>query len=322
MKLKNIVNSFSERKILVIGDLILDHYIYGYAERISREAPIPILRFEKERFELGGAANTAKNLASLGAKTTVIGAIGEDSEGEKLLELLRGWGITAKTEKHGRTLRKMRILAGGEFTKRQQVARIDWGNGFSSNSLEKFLDAVEFEAAIVSDYGYGTVKPSIFSILKSKNKAIIIDSRNRLRLFAGATAATPNVPETEALVGKSINSLEELFEKGEKLRQELSLEALLITLGNRGLVLIERGKSPWHIEAFGGSNIVDVTGAGDTVAAVFTLAIASGADFKTAAILANVAGGLSVMKEGASSLTLNELLEGVERWELSQRKKQ
>jgi len=321
VKLKNVVNSFSERRILVIGDLILDHYIYGYAERISREAPIPILKFESERFELGGAANTAKNLASLGAKTTVIGAIGEDREGEKLLELLNSWKISPKAIKTGRTLRKMRILAGGEFTKRQQVARIDWGNGFSGNSLDRFLEEVDFEAAIISDYGYGTVTPTIFSRLRERDKVVIIDSRNRLRQFKGATAATPNVPETEALLGRDLNSIEEFFQEGEKLRRELDFKALLITLGNRGLVLIEDGKTPVHIEAFGGSNIVDVTGAGDTVAAVFTLAIASGADFRTAAILANIAGGLSVMKEGASSLTLEELNEGVERWELLQEKK-
>ncbi|MCD6453974.1 MAG: bifunctional hydroxymethylpyrimidine kinase/phosphomethylpyrimidine kinase [Candidatus Aminicenantes bacterium] len=321
MEFKEIIKTFGKKKILVIGDLILDHYIYGYAERISREAPIPILRFESERYELGGAANTAKNIASLGARTLVIGAIGEDQEGEKLLELLSKWNIDWKGEKKGKTLRKLRILAGGEFTKRQQVARIDWGNGFYENSLENLVKDLTFDAAIISDYGYGTAKKSIYEELKKKGKPIIIDSRNRLTEFKGATAATPNVQEAEFIVGRKLNSIEEFYREGKILRERLSLEALLITLGNKGLILIQSTKDPVHIKAFGGSNIVDVTGAGDTVAAVFTLSIASGADFETAATLANIAGGLSVMKEGASSLSPGELLEGVEKWELSQGKR-
>ncbi len=314
--LRSIIKNFRNKKILVWGDLILDHYIHGYANRISREAPIPILKFEWERYELGGAANTAKNLASLGVRTTAVGIVGQDREGEKLLSLLREKEIEDKVLREGKTLRKMRILAGGEFTKKQQVARIDWGENFSGEELGKITDKIgDYDGIIISDYGYGTACPNLLNKIKSHSKIIIVDSRKGLREFRGVTSATPNIPETEDLLEKPLLSMDEIFSNGKFLREKLNLESLLITLGNRGLVLIQKDKEPVHIEAFGGRNIVDVTGAGDTVAAVFTLSLASGADFLSAAVLANIAGGLSVMKEGAASITKEELVKGVKDWE-------
>ncbi len=310
--MKEILERFEGKKILVYGDLILDHYVYGYAERISREAPIPILRFEGERYELGGAANAAKNLAALGAEVSVAGAVGEDEEGEKLLALLSGWGIEAKVVRKGRTLRKMRILAGGEFTKRQQVARVDWGNGFQAVLPESLRG---FDAAIISDYGYGTVSLQGFERLREEIPLVVVDSRSRLADFKGATSATPNIPEFSALMGRSFMRVEEIIEEGERARSMLQLKALLVTLGKKGLCVFEEGKEPFLLGPFGSEQVVDVTGAGDTVAAVYTLALSAGADFRQAAALANIAGGISVMKEGASTVSPAELLEGIEEWE-------
>jgi len=315
VRLKAILEKFKGKRVLVYGDLILDHYVYGYAERISREAPIPILRFESERYELGGAANAAKNLAALGAEVSVAGAVGEDEEGDQLLGLLSSWGIEAKVVRRGRTLRKMRILAGGEFTKRQQVARVDWGNGFQAVLPERLHG---FHAAIVSDYGYGTASPQGFERLREGVPLVVVDSRNRLADFKGATSATPNIPEFSALMGRSFMGLREIIAEGEKARTMLQLKALLVTLGKKGLCLFEEGRGPHLLGPFGSEQVVDVTGAGDTVAAVYTLALSAGASFRQAAALANIAGGIAVMKEGASTVSPEELLEGIEKWESSQ----
>jgi len=300
------------KRLLVYGDLILDHYLYGYARRISREAPIPILNFEGERYELGGAANAAKNLAALGADVVVAGAVGEDEEGEKLLSLLSQWGIKPSVVRRGRTLRKMRILAGGEFTKRQQVARVDWGNGFDAVVPEV---SGGFDGGIISDYGYGTVSPEGFRVLKGRLPLTVVDSRNRLKEFKGATSATPNLPEFSALLGKSFMKVEEVLREGEGARAMLRLKALLVTLGKKGLCIFEKDRPPILVPPFGSEQVVDVTGAGDTVVAVYTLALSAGASFSQAATLANIAGGISVMKEGASTVTPEELLEGIEKWE-------
>ncbi len=311
MGLKNIAEKFKGKRVLVYGDLILDHYIYGYAERISREAPIPILRFEGERYELGGAANAANNLVNLGAEVKVLGIVGEDREGEMLVSLLRERGIEAEVKREGRTLRKMRILAGGEFTKRQQVARVDWGQEFSGFFPEEEED---FHAAVISDYGYGTVSQEGFHRLKNTIPIVVVDSRSRLRKFAGATSATPNIPEFSALLGRRFMEVEEILKEGEGARRQLRLRALLVTLGNKGISLFEEGKPPFYQGPFGEDEVVDVSGAGDTVVATYTLAIASGASFRQAALLANIAGGISVMKEGASPVSLKEVLHGVEKW--------
>ena len=228
-----------------------------------------------------------------------------------LLSLLREKGIKAEVKREGRTLRKMRILAGGEFTKRQQVARVDWGQEFSGLFPE---EAGDYHAAIISDYGYGTVVQEGFRRLKKNIPVVIVDSRSRLREFTGATSATPNIPEFSALLGRRFMEVEEILKEGEGARRKLQLKALLVTLGNKGISLFEEGKSPFYQGPFGEDEVVDVSGAGDTVVATYTLAIAAGASFRQAALLANIAGGISVMKEGASPVSLKELLQGVEKW--------
>ncbi len=312
--MKEIAEKFRGKRIAVYGDLILDHYIYGYAERISREAPIPILKFEGEKYELGGAGNTASNLAALGAEVEVFGVVGRDPEGEKLISLLRDKGIKPSVRREGRTLRKMRLLAGGEFTKRQQVARVDWGEEFSG--IVPDLRG-KFDAAIISDYGYGTASREGFLRLKNDVSLVVVDSHGRLRDFSGATSATPNIPEFSALMGRRFMEVEEILKEGERARRELNLKALLVTLGNKGISLFQEGKEPFYVGPFGEDEVVDVTGAGDTVVATYTLALSVGAEFPQAAVLANIAGGISVMKEGTAPVNLGELMEGISRWELS-----
>ncbi len=312
------------------GDFLLDRYIYAYAERLSREAPVPILKFERERYDLGGAGNTAKNITSLGGEAYAIGITGKDEKKKILKELLKKHRIEAKwlIEAEGETPEKIRVLAGAEKTKRQQVLRLDRGEFMAQGSRGKLKEILikliaHMDALIISDYGYGSTDGQILRevIMESKRKPwILIDSHHRLLEFPDALVATPNIPEIEYLAGKKLISLNDFVKEGRKILKRTSLKALYITLGNRGMLLLERRKKAFHLPIFGTTNIVDVTGAGDTVIAVIALALAAGGTHREAAALANVAGGLVVMKEGAATLTPNELQEGIKTWWRQKRK--
>jgi D-glycero-beta-D-manno-heptose-7-phosphate kinase len=325
-RLLDIVAAFSGQTIGVVGDFVLDEFVSGEISRVSREAPVLILRHVRSEAYPGGAANAVNNLAALGARVLPVGAVGDDEGGKKLLELFRrqridvsgvvraqGWATTTKT----------RYLAGWTHTTEQQVLRVD--REVRHGLPQKVEQAIErkakqvarrADAMLVSDYGLGAAPPSL--IRKLSAKRVTLDSRYRLLEFrdVGVTAATPNEPEIEAAYGIQIGTdAAKLEEVGKRAVRDLGLEALMVTRGKDGLSLFEsdsappRGsrKAPHHIPIHGSDTPVDVTGAGDTVIAVFTLALAAGASYLEAAHLANYAGGIVVMKRRTATVTRAEL---------------
>jgi rfaE bifunctional protein kinase chain/domain len=322
----NTVDNFYGKKIVVWGDFILDEYIYGNTRRISREAPVLILSYQNKELSLGGAGNSLLNLQSLGAEPIPVGVIGTDESGRKIIKILKQKGISTEyllLEKKYQTSIKTRILAGEEHTRKQQILRIDREEKVPENSeikqkirqnLQKIKNSSH--ALLISDYNYFTVKEDVFNqILPSFKKANIpvsLDSRFRLLNFKGVTVATPNEPEVEEAmkikIGKETTIVKEA---GRSILKKIQSSALLITRGSQGMILIEKNKPPNLISIHGTTDIVDVTGAGDTVISVFTLALSCGATFKQAALLANYAGGLVVMKKGTATVTPEELKQSI-----------
>jgi D-glycero-beta-D-manno-heptose-7-phosphate kinase len=323
-RLISIIRRFSQRKILVVGDSVADQFVYGAISRVSREAPVFILRHEHTETTPGGAANCAMNLASLGASVGLVSVAGEDEAGRALTEKLQNAGVDCSgliTSPSLQTTTKVRILAGQTHSTRQQVIRIDYeGQPLSDFRLRRMLQeevdkqASVADAVIISDYNYGVASTDISSTIREAANQrpipVLVDSRFQLWSYGGFTSATPNEEEVETLLGKQIDEAE-LDIAGDEVRDRLAYRALLVTRGSRGMILFEHGVAPLHIEAVGAREPVDVTGAGDTVIASYALALASDASFPDAARLANYAGGLVVMKRGTASITSDELVDSV-----------
>jgi len=324
--LLQLIDSFAKKKVAVWGDFILDEYVFGNTRRISREAPVLILSYKTKEFSLGGAGNSVLNLKALGAEPLPVGVIGSDDSGQKILQMLEKKGITTEymvKEKKHHTPIKTRILAGEENTRKQQILRIDReGNVPESSGLKQkiqhHLENVrkQISALLISDYNYFTVKEDIFNhilpALKKINMPVTLDSRFRLLNFKGITVSTPNEPEVEGALGIEIDdNVQLLHQAGKLLLKKTGAIAMLITRGSRGMALFEKNKTPFFIPIQGTSDIVDVTGAGDTVISVFTLALACGATFREAAQLSNYAGDISVMKKGTAILSTQELKEAI-----------
>jgi rfaE bifunctional protein kinase chain/domain len=321
-RLANIVENFSGKRIVVIGDTIADQFIYGEISRVSREAPVFILRHEQTETAPGGAGNCAANLAALGANVTLISVIGKDEPGQILSGKLRDAGVDCSgllESDERRTTTKVRVLAGQIHSTRQQVIRIDYhtDSGLSVELQEglsvEINRAVEGDvgAVIISDYNYGVANPGIARLVRDKvapKIPVLVDSRFRLSDFSDFTSATPNEDEVEQLLGIKHSNQADLEGASEQLRQRLGYQALLVTRGGKGMTLIEANAEPLHIDAVGSRQPVDVTGAGDTVIATYALALASGASFADAARLANFAGGLVVMKRGTATVANSELM--------------
>jgi len=325
-QLLKIIDRFAEKTIAVWGDLILDEYLYGTTRRISREAPVLIISYRSEELSLGGGGNSLLNLRALGAAPVPIGVIGKDDAGKRILKILKQLGVSTEyvlIEKTFQTPIKTRILAGEESTRKQQVLRIDKeANVPESADLKKrLLNSLrkaqhQTDALLISDYNYFTVKEDIFRKilpgLKRLNKPVALDSRFRLTDFKGVTVLTPNEPEVEYALHLELKGDKDMVRKaGRQLLNRIEAEAVLITRGSKGMVLFERGKPPLVIPIHGSTDIVDVTGAGDTVISIFTLALTCGATFKQAAQLANYAGGIVVMKKGTATLSPQELKEAI-----------
>ncbi|MGH9872559.1 MAG: bifunctional heptose 7-phosphate kinase/heptose 1-phosphate adenyltransferase [Pyrinomonadaceae bacterium] len=330
-RLLGIVKRFPQRRILVVGDSVADQFIYGAISRVSREAPVFILHHEHTETLPGGAANCALNLASLGAKVSLISVAGDDEAGRALVEKLTAAGVDCSgvlTSSALRTTTKVRILAGQLHSTRQQVIRIDYeGEPLNDAELRARLRDIVLEqtqvadAVIISDYNYGVADAEMASFARDAAAArkipVLADSRFRLADFVGFTSATPNQDEVEQLLGKGFADFAELETAGEELRERLGYRALLVTRGSNGMMLLEAGVAAIHLEAVGAREPVDVTGAGDTVMAAYTLALASDSSFPDAARLANYAGGLVVMKRGTASVTREELENSVMHSELA-----
>ena len=320
-QLLNIIRNFSQRKLLIVGDSIADKFLYGSISRVSREAPVFILRHELTETVPGGAANCAMNLAALGASVSLISLAGNDEAGNALRDKLKTAGVNVAgllLSEKVQTTTKVRILAGHANANKQQVIRVDYEDAplndlelrqTINSNLRNALDSAH--AVILSDYNYGLLNDETINLVRetqqAKNIPMLVDSRFRLSDFSGFTAATPNQDEVEHLVGAPIDSATKLEAAAESLKQQLRFKSLLVTRGGRGMMLLQDGELPLHIPAVGAEQAVDGTGAGDTVIATFALALASGSSFVEAAHLANYAGGLVVMKRGTASITASEL---------------
>ncbi len=317
---EEIISRFSSPHIAVIGDIVADHYVYGKPLKLSREAPVLVVRHDGEAILPGSAGNTILNLAALGCRVTPVSRLGVDAAGETLLDIFQEKKISTDFIEKTRdfpTTTKMRILAGDDHTSKQQVIRIDKEvlGPFPEAIERRILDHIEalkdtVDAFIISDYGYDLISPGILKTLKevAKNHFTVVDSRYRIRAFAGAHVMTPNQSEAQRAAGRNIDSETDLRTVGEELLASLDLEALIITMGNRGMALFEKGGETTRIPIAGSNEIIDVTGAGDTVASVLTLAKVCGASYRDAAHLANFSGGIVVMKPGAATLSPDELL--------------
>jgi D-glycero-beta-D-manno-heptose-7-phosphate kinase len=276
----------------------------------------------------GGAANAANNLADLGVNVLPVGIVGEDEPGRLLLKYFRHKHIAISgvlKDKSYATVTKTRILAGSAHTSRQQVVRIDREPKESPNhhlTRELYLAARNYgrvsDALLISDYGYGAATPAIVNALREKGKLrslpIVLDSRYRFLEYAGVTAATPNEPEVEAALGVQIGQdWNKLIGAGEQLMARMKLQSLVITRGRDGMAAFDQRHKPVDIPIFGSDEVADVTGAGDTVIAAFTAALAAGASTEEAAQLSNYAGGIVVMKRGTATVTQKELLQALEQ---------
>ncbi len=308
-RLERTLEGFRERTIVVVGDLIADEYLFGKPARISREAPVLILKFTERELGLGGAANAAHNVHALGARVVPIGVVGRDAPGDELLGLFHAAGMATDgivTENDRPTPVKTRIMAGGELqtiTEDAVVARL--------TALAERADAI-----LVSDYGYGTVTPRVFerirAIARRRGAVVSVDSRYELPRFTGVTAATPNEAELAQLAGVPMDDERGVDKAGRQLLERLDARILLVTRGSRGMALLERDGGTSFIPIHGTDEIADVTGAGDTVIATFTVALAGGATPIVAATLANMAGGIVVMKRGTATVSPAELAQALE----------
>ena len=308
----------------MFGDLIADEFIYGEISRVSREAPVLILEYDSTEIVPGGAGNAARNVADLGGVPVAIGVAGRDETGRRLLEIMgRRVNVKKVVRPAGyRTPTKTRILAGGVHSAKQQVVRIDRATRPALSAADRrAIEAGVIQAAskchalLVSDYGTGLVTPGVVARARQQlarpdgaKPAVLVDSRYALLRFRGMTACTPNESEVEHLFGIRIGENARVLEKaGRALLARTRASAVLVTRGSRGMALFERDRPAVHIPIFGSDQIADVTGAGDTVIATMTLALAAGATYEEGARLANYAGGLVVMKRGTATVSADEL---------------
>jgi D-glycero-beta-D-manno-heptose-7-phosphate kinase len=321
-----LVGALKGRRVAVVGDVVADEFVYGRVARVSREAPVLILEYDSTEIVPGGAGNAANNVASLGGAAVLAAAVGRDEPGQRLLRALHKGVDSRRVVRAGKrpTPVKTRILAGGIHSAKQQVVRIDRGvaNGIDDGVRGAFerqaLAACGgADAVLVSDYGSGLVTPAFVRRLRAAVDVpipFLVDTRHRLLEYRGLTACTPNESEVEQALGIRINDNLRVLEKaGRELLERTKMRAVLITRGSRGMALFVKGTPTLHVPIHGSDEIADVTGAGDTVMATMTLALAAGATFEAAARLANYAGGLVVMKRGTATVSAAELMDAVRR---------
>ncbi len=319
-RLKSIISRFKGKNILVVGDLVLDHHIFGAVERISPEAPVPVVWANRESFLCGGAANVGLNLVALGARVSLCGVIGRDHFGKTLFSLIQKGGIDTrlivKDDQRPTTL-KTRILAS-----HQQVVRVDWESvEFLSLKINKLiLDKIKknmngFDAVIIEDYGKGVINPSLVeelvNLCKKTDKIITVDPKEEnFDYYENVTALTPNLKEAQAAANMKIRSKDEIPLLGRMIMEKLKPKMLLITLGEDGMMLFFDNR--YHHIPTAALEVFDVTGAGDTVISAFTLALSCGAKYDEAATIANLAAGIVVAKVGAATASKKELFRSID----------
>lgn len=319
-RLLELVDGLAGQSVLLLVDLVADRFVHGVPKRISREAPVLILRWAGESVAPGGGANAAANVAALGGRPLPVGRVGDDDAGRELLAAFVERGIPTEgivvCDDGWPTPTKTRILAGFPSGIKQQVVRFDREQVRAIDAAERAALAARLtgfggraRVAVLSDYGYGAVVPELLGEVRSALEGpstVLVDSRFRLGDFRGADGATPNEEEAEALHGGPLDGGAGEDAAGNELRERLAARFLLVTRGSRGMALFEEGRAA-HLPVHGTDQVADVTGAGDTVIGTFALALAAGATPLEAAMLADYAGGVVVMKMGTATLTREEL---------------
>jgi len=315
--MERIIKKFNKAKILVIGDLILDEFVWGSVSRISPEAPVPVVWVDRESYMPGGASNVANNVRALGGSVYIAGVVGSDQRAEKLIELLSEEGVTTEgiiTDPGRPTTLKTRIIAG-----HQQVVRVDREktDSMSPSILKDVISYAEkiipeVDAVVIEDYGKGVITPYILKPIikaaKLHKKVITVDPKEEhLSYYEGVTSLTPNNYEASTAAGIKIIDETTLRAAGKKLLKRLRSESVLITLGEKGMCLFERSGKITHIPT-AAQEVFDVSGAGDTVISAFTLALACGARLLDAAKIANIAAGIVVGKVGVATVNQKEII--------------
>ena len=309
-RINEICSRFAAKKILVYGDIILDRYIFGQVERISPEAPVPVVKVSSEELRLGGAGNVAANIDHLGASGLLLGIIGNDGFAAETMRMKKTGNLVI-SDPQNQTISKTRIIS-----QRQQIVRVDReGTIILSaallNQIRNAIDAAQIDGIIVSDYAKGTVNGSVMAMLKSRAAAggipIIVDPKPpHFAFYRDVTGITPNLKEAEEIFGKTISTDGDATLALQRIRRKFRTQFTLITRGGRGISAAAKGSKIFHLPAFS-HEIFDVTGAGDTVVAVLTLALVSGASLREAVALANAAASIVVEKIGTSQVSLEEL---------------
>ena len=316
-----LVRRLGAARVVVIGDLIADEYVYGRVARVSREAPVLILEYDSTEIVPGGAGNAANNVAALGGAVRLVSLVGRDEPGRRAERALG-----KRVDRRGlvrpagfRTPVKTRILAGGIHSAKQQVVRIDRRSALPITDQERAAVAraahaavSDADAVLISDYGSGLVTPAlardIWARVSARKVPVLVDSRYALTRYRGLTACAPNESEVEQALDVRIDDNPRVLERaGRQMLARTRMQAVIVTRGSRGMAVFEPGRKTVHVPIFGSDQIADVTGAGDTVMAALTLALASGGTVEEAARLANVAGGLVVMKRGTATVSAAEL---------------
>lgn len=310
------IDTFKNVKALVIGDLMIDEYLWGTVDRISPEAPVPVVCVEKESHTLGGAGNVINNLVSMGAQVLPIGTAGTGKAGQMIFEKLEDLGIKTDgiiSEPERPTTRKTRVIASN-----QQVLRIDKEikKNINGNTLERLVSIIERKISgvnliIISDYNKGLVTKELVrqtvELAKKYNVLTLADPKALdFSRYEQVSILTPNKKEASLAANMDIKSDQDLFAAGRKIMDQVKLERLLITCGKDGMVLFENGKEPYAIESKA-RQVFDVSGAGDTVISLLGLGLAVGATFKSSAMLANAAAGIVVAKVGTATASIDEL---------------
>jgi D-glycero-beta-D-manno-heptose-7-phosphate kinase len=327
-RLRSLIANFAAKRVLVIGDMVADEYLIGRPTRIAREAPVLILELDEERTVPGGATNVAVNACTLGADVFLAGVVGDDLPGQRLRRAISDLQMHQEgivTDPKRPTSTKTRIIAGSPQIVQQHVVRIDRvdTSDLSEPGKGRIIDYIRqvlpgMDAIVLSDYENGVISPEIIEtcipVARQLHKVVVVDSHGSLFRFQGVTALTPNQPEAELTLGLTIKTQAELDEAGQQLLNGSHAEGVLITRGSEGMSLFEVGKSPLHLPIHRlnhASEVVDTNGAGDTVAATFTLALTAGAHMAEAAYLANAAAALVVRRLGCASNTPQELMSAI-----------
>jgi rfaE bifunctional protein kinase chain/domain len=327
-QLLSLTGALRGKRVVVIGDVVADEFVYGRVARVSREAPVLILEYDSSEIVPGGAGNAANNIAALGGRATLVALVGRDEPARRLVSALhRGVDPRLLRVASMPTPVKTRILAGGVHSAKQQVVRIDRGvapqitprvrAAFEQAALRAIKKA---DAVLVSDYGSGLITPALVRKIRrgltgaQGPTPVLIDTRYRLLSYTGLTACTPNQSEVEQALGIQINDDTRALEKaGREILERTRMQAVLVTRGSHGMALFVRNGPVVHLPIFGSDAIGDVTGAGDTVVSAVTLALAAGGGFEAAARLANYAGGLVVMKRGTAPVGAGELRRAISK---------